>query len=659
MRLAVVVVVSGALMSCGGSPPRAKQVPVVASEQAEAAGERRPYAELSTTVPDGASPGFWLQMPAPLQIWPKLPELLKGGPSLAPFADAQAVARMVLGSEVGSVIDLSQPVDVLLPLPAGDDQRFFWSFRVRSPEAVLHGDAGLTLRRAAAGVWRIGPDAEPDAEVPEEDYEESEDYEAEAGEQPPAPLACQLRHFAQPVGFRVLCAGGAEELERHAPFAAHIAALPVSRADLHAEIGGPPYRALLDGMVKNAREKASEGAGEAERLGTDIANSLLEGFAQNEKLSLDLSLAPDKVLAKLDLAFPAAAGSQPFEAWLGRSADDRLPASFALLPPDNDFALGFGGLGKQTTQLLLKLGLERLMTSLDSSFVVSPKDRVEIAAALGGVVPEDARFSLAVGRDRAAAARVLDSDKLISADRAGKKLPAALASELQATLWGWCVIGVEVAPASYLAAVERLFRSTKLSTPERPGAREQENSRQSSNLRRGGKVAGLPPTTLHIVDDVRPRAKYRPPADGSAPPVLAHDTHYLFVPDGARVWIVLARSEAIAAERARALLRRGQGTGLRGAEPAPTSSIAALAMSVDYLAGGDLDWNNEGQRVVARHILRVTSDFPHGGKTRFPLQVDVVPRQGPGPGAAWHLELRTELPPSTLEELAAWRGLAQ
>jgi hypothetical protein len=649
MRLALVLLVAlGGMLSCGGSAPTAKPVPLGDSEPADEAAERRPYAEFCATRVADASPGFWVQVPAPLAIWPKLPELLKGSPGLAPFADAQALARLVLGSEVASVIDLSQPVDVLLPMPAADEQRFSWSFRVRSPDAVLHGEAGLTLRRAAPGVWRIGPDLDLEPQLPEEDRDAQDEYdEEEVGQQPLPPLTCQLRHFAEPVGFRVICAGSADDVEPLAPFIAHVATSPVGRADLHAELGGPPYRALLDSMVQAIRDEPREGMSESEQLGADMARAALSGFAQHQALSLDVSLTDGKVLATLDLAFPSQPGSALFEAWLGGHQAEQLPASFAKLPPDSDLALGFSGLGTSTTQSLLEVGLERFMSSLDDTLIIAPQAREQMLAALRGALPEDARFSLAVGRDRTTAARVLDSDQLISADKAGKKLPAALASELQAAMWGWSVIGVEIAPAKYLPAIERLFKASQLPAPERPGVADQGNARERSLLKRAATPPGLPRGSLHFIDQVRPRAKYRAPADGSAPPVLGHDGHILIVPDAERVWIVLARSQALAVARAQQVLR--------AAAPEAGQSLGALSMNVGYLAGGDLDWDTERERTLARQLLQLARDLPYGGKSRLPIWLDVVPRVRAGAG--WHLQLRTELTPQAMEELLAWRGL--
>ena len=288
------------------------------------------------------------------------------------------------------------------------------------------------------------------------------------------------------------------------------------------------------------------------------------------------------------------------------------------------------------------------MSSLDDTLIITPKAREEMIAALRGILPEDTRFSLAIGRDRAAAARVLDSDQLISADRAGQKLPAPLARELQAALWGWCVIGLEVTPATYLPAIERLFKASQLPAPERPGVAEQDNARERSLLKRGATPPGLPRGSLHFIDQVRPRAKYRPPPDGRAPPVLGHDGHILVVPDAGRVWIVLARSQALVVERAQQVLR--------GAAPAAVvPSLGALSMNVDYLAGGDLDWDTERERTMARHQLQLTRDFPYGGRSRLPFWLEVVPRAHPGAG--WHIRVRTELTPQALEELIAWRGL--
>jgi hypothetical protein len=130
--------------------------------------------------------------------------------------------------------------------------------------------------------------------------------------------------------------------------------------------------------------------------------------------------------------------------------------------------------------------------------------------------------------------------------------------------------------------------------------------------------------------------------------VLGHDGHILVVPDAGRVWIVLARSQALVVERAQQLLR--------GAAPAAVAeALGALSMTVDYLVGGALDWDTERERMMARHQLQRARDFPYGGKSRLPLLLDVAPRAHPG--AAWHARVRTELTPQAIDELMAWRGL--
>jgi hypothetical protein len=94
---------------------------------------------------------------------------------------------------------------------------------------------------------------------------------------------------------------------------------------------------------------------------------------------------------------------------------------------------------------------------------------------------------------------------------------------------------------------------------------------------------------------------------------------------------------------------------LRAAAPEAAQSLGALSMNVGYLAGGDLAWDTERERTLARHLLQLARDLPYGGKSRLPIWLDVVPRVRAGAG--WHLQLRTELTPHALEELLAWRGL--
>jgi len=197
---------------------------------------------------------------------------------------------------------------------------------------------------------------------------------------------------------------------------------------------------------------------------------------------------------------------------------------------------------------------------------------------------------------------------------------------------------VDEPPARYLAAAKRAYRAGKLKWRDRPG-REQKNKRSDSDfVSLSGAPRGLPRDTLHIVSAVRPNRKYVPPADGSAPAILPYDEHMLLVPDEQRVWIVYARSEALAVKQAQALL---SSRASREAAKVPNGVLAA-ALQVALFGVSEIHGDSKSERKAARRVLAAIDRAPGRAQLPVPLLMQVLPRQD-APGFVMRFESSAQL----------------
>ncbi len=625
------------LVGCGAAPKRVaveKPVPgVVAVEE-----ERTPYAELASQPVAAELDGVWVRVESMKRTFDGLPSLVKGTAPLARLRDLVEGRSGLLPADVAAVIDPARPIDLTMPLSLtlGVDAPI-WAFHVRSDDAIAQGEAGLTLRRVRPGVWNMGgvvtarPQAEPgyddDSEPPEEGDEPPEDAT------PPAePVSCQLWHLPAPVGYRVVCSQSLEAIEHTAGFLLSPARASSAARDLHLELAGPSYANACQHFLQiaNQGEKAKSSA---ERSGEQLAKQLFGALFEHDRLTLDVTVDNLRAQAQLELVYGEHLSSPGFAEWLAQSAKATLPSSYARLPSDSQLSVGLN-LGATVVPFLLG-EFER---SIDEETLTPPAQKRELLEALRGIFPVDGRASFAMGMDVSAALAALDSPAVQLADDADKPLRPAAVAQLQAALGGWVVIGLEEPPARYLAAAKRAYRVGKLKSPDRPG-REEKNRRSDSNLvSQSGAPRGLPRDTLHFVDAVRPSRKYVPPADGSAPPILPYDGHILLVPDEQRVWIVYARSEAVAVKQAQALL--GSRTSREGAK-VPNGMLAA-ALQIALLGVPDVHADSKSERKAARRLLAAIDRAPGRAQLPVPLLVQVLPRQD-APGFVMRLESSAQL----------------
>lgn len=612
------------LMGCGAAPkPVAVTTPTVTAAPVEE--ERTPYADLAPQPAAAELDGVWARVESLKRSFEGLPNLVQGLPPLASLQDLVQGRASFLPADVAAVIDPSQPIDVSMPLSfaLGVDAPV-WAFHVRSADAIAQGAAGLTLRGVRPGVWDVGSvvSAPPPAESEpgyDDDSEPSEDEDEASEDAAPtfAPVSCRLWHLPAPVGYRVVCSQSVEAIERTAPFLLSAARAKHAARDLHLELSGPSYAKACERLMQTLKQ-GEQPHTSAEHTGQRVVEQLFGALLEHERLSLDLTLDNLRAQAQLELVYGEQPSTPGFAKWLEQSSRATLPAGFARLPSDSRLNLGFN-LGPSVVSFLMN----EIEGVIDEDTLTSPTEKRQVLEALRDLLPADGRASFAMGLDVPAALEALDNPAVQLADDADKPLRPAAIAQLQAALGGWIVIGVEEPPARYLAAAKRAYRAGKLPWRDRPG-HEQKNKRSSSDLvSLSGAPRGLPRETLHVVSAVRPYPKYSPPADGSAPAMLPYDEHLLLVPDEQRVWIVYARSEAIAVKRAQALLSSNSRP---GAAPAPPGVLTA-AMQVALFGLSKVHGDSKSERIAARRVLAAIDRAPGRAQLPVPLGLQVLPRQ--------------------------------
>jgi hypothetical protein len=601
--------------------------------------ERRPYAELvAPSAPEAAeSPGIWLQVAQPDVLLKLLPDSIQARPGVRAMADIGPAVSGIFGADVGAIIDLSQPFELATPIDAvGFHPVPVFAFRVRSPEAIEQGQAGLTLRRVAAGTWRLGDDAPaplvPENDEPEEEEAAPDDEEGEMSEEPaPSVMPCWLAHAPPPVGYRVLCGEHAELVQSTASFLLRPQA--PQTADIHVELAGSAYRRVIERAltaVEAEGKTEAESLPAGEKLGRQAGLAMVRTLVAHEQLRLDVHVGKQGIELQLDIDFPESPQTAGLQRWALDLGSKRVPASFGLLPGDSGVALSFVGLGKETTSSFLQLLQSALISDMAQEFVLSAKQVHELNEAFIGIVPADAHFSVAAGADVDAIDSVLHGDAVRGADAHWRPLTAGAIKDLQEALGGWVTIGLDVSPKEYLPAVERMLRANAMGMRRRPGMPKKDNEREDSHLKqRPLSVRGLPSGTLHVVDSVRPAKTYRPPLDGSEPPILPFDRHWLVVPEGQRVWIVGARSEALAGARALSVLRGGSRLAARSElqQLAERPLLAAVSFSPAGARLQSLDWDSVQERDLARLHFRFSGKMLHTATTPMLITVEAVPHQ--------------------------------
>jgi hypothetical protein len=167
---------------------------------------------------------------------------------------------------------------------------------------------------------------------------------------------------------------------------------------------------------------------------------------------------------------------------------------------------------------------------------------------------------------------------------------------------------------------------------------------------------GLPATTLHFVDDVRPAKDYVPFVHGYEPPVLPYQRHWLFVPDGVRTWIVVGASEGVAGARALELLSGAQRLSAR--DEVKTALERPLLSALWFsMAGWSLqqqEWDAKSQRDRARHRLELLAGAANGAAAPMLVTLEL---QRDAAAGGFAVRARSALDVAALTDVLTWKSM--
>ncbi|MGC4092783.1 MAG: hypothetical protein QM756_33850 [Polyangiaceae bacterium] len=302
---------------------------------------------------------------------------LAADPTLRGFGDPRAVAGLVLGGELTSLIDFDAPVDVLF-LPSPSERPSMVG--VARPVNAAQFDPrklGEMLRPLAPGRWQLHP--------------------ADGGEQ----LRCELWHVKPPVGYRVLCGLVAQGIEQAAPFLLGKLAVTESVADARVEMSQAFFKDAIAATPASEPEPAPDGtASSARERGRQLGKRWVESIAEAESIALNVQLSDENVELGLELDYDAKRASPLFQRWLLSSASQpALPPQFWQVLDESPIAFVSATTDAETTKQLTAYTGSSLGTLLSESL------------AEAGTTVEDLQRMQAAGGDsgaRRASLHVLD-----------------------------------------------------------------------------------------------------------------------------------------------------------------------------------------------------------------------------------------------------------
>jgi hypothetical protein len=522
---------------------------------------------------------------------------------------------ILAGGKLAEAIDLNRPIDVMAGIGAADEGKFALSFAAR-PAAQNE----LALRRVTRGRFAI--------------------------EEPPGRLfpACELWQVEAPIGTRIVCGGSAAALRDFGPELVGNAKERTS-ASFRLEVFGEAYRAVLSQAMAE-QEAEDQALPLSERSGAELGRKWMTTLLEGERVGFDITLGDKAIELAVDFGFHDR-NSPLFNSWLAASEKAQaVPDAYSALPPDAQVRGALSGVDTGTGRALRLEGVHQMVMAMEEDMVIPKTALGELERAVIGVLPERFRGVFALGQDLDAAGRLLAAE-----DKAG---PAP--RELEQAIEGWSIFGLEVEPSEYLRAVDDFVKVANYHFPDKvppsiAGAAPTPPptpNRSDSTLKRRPTPKGLPPGSLHLVDEVRPDPAYRAKAPSDLPPIRAFQRHMLVLPDGGWVWIVVSRSEAEALARARSVLDKpSRAVNARTLSREGMAFLGELSLAGAVTLG--LDVETPEQRADARTAFRRLQGLPGQGRAAIPMSLRVT-SSSEGGEAGYSMRAVGELSPAVVTD---------
>ena len=462
-----------------------------------------------------------------------------------PAPDGPAIAEYLTERSVGNLLDLDQPMDFAVGTAgSGMETRpvVVVSFAVRSADAARAAFQQMKLVPRPDGAVRI--EGLGDRSAPSDD----------------APH-CELGPAEGAAPTRLVCGRSDAALDSFSSYLRHAAARAVVASDFHAEI----RLAALKSRFAAQRDLGTRALSMlvASRMGSRSladAASLIGGNLTDfgfdvDTIALDAQLARTSGDLTLTARFVSSTSLFTRLATAHPERTDAPPAAFWQLPEDAQFACFYRGVDASDFAPVRDVVLKMIGEQLASDGVADA-DKSAVLAALAAMT-SSAPTVYASGIDVADVSAKVAHEK---ATRFGKDASAALAAkhDVAEAIPGYRVFGIDEPQAKFASAARDLVAAWA-----RPGIASAYKAKWPSLAAPTIKLAPLPTGALLPADSVHVIFEAYPVGSdprtlrlGAIPPP-AVGFHALFIPDGARTWVVFAASETMLVAKARAILPSG------------------------------------------------------------------------------------------------------
>jgi hypothetical protein len=571
--LAVAMLVLGA--GCGPAPvaDRTASAPLAIGPVSAPRAPSPPLPEAPPHAPEDL--GLLVRVSDPEQLARDVLTILPSSAAAAAL-DPTQLATVLLGADLGGLVDLAQPIDVT----SSANSSFVVSMAVKQDAEPKLG-AGRVLREEG-GLLHIGTPDDP---------------RAASGRMG----ACAFAGAAGRATTRLVCASDEAALAAFAAYLTrNVAAEPLD-VDARVTVPGRIFRDKRDATARAIGDAASA------RLGTALVERFLDEI---ERVDGNVRFGRTGVELGLDVRL-AARQSMLARVLVPRTAPTVPSRTFYRLPADALFALHTTGALAEDLAPLRKALAENLESSLVADGYQADKtrqlrERIESLVLTGGPLVLGA--GVAAGRDGA--------DKALAAfDSASPSERTRTETKARAALVRWVMLAVEEPSERWTAGLREIVRrGQEADKTRRPGSqssspRDPDGDHVDVRIGTLDPSLKLPKDTLHLEVLIAPRTRGKRPT---------RTAHIFVVPKGTSTWLGYSEDLLAITSRLRLALddTTEAGTLARSEEAASLRSRPALAAGLVSLAGiGYLASSTataDELRRAARSSARAASLGAHG-----------------------------------------------
>ena len=574
-------VLSASFAACGGQQPApVSPVPVASA---------KPSGSAPQVVPGLGGDTSAVPEPQNVVLVARVASLAKALRSVhtwsqLPMPKDDAITEMMTTEAVGGLVDLEQPVDLVLAVtPTGSriKQQMAVSAAIKDFEKAKSAfmehfklslmDGGM-LHVDGLGRPSSDDDDDDDDRAPKGSEKKKEDDDEDRRH-------CALAPAYGTPAVRLVCGWTLGGLKALGPYLTRTVPRTPPTTDFTMQLKTAPLKQMiadqkpmLRGLVgtligmRGVNRGVSDLAG---ALGMDLADMALDLDQANLEARLD------DAGAKVDVAVKFGGQSAALTKLAMQHPErvDVAPAAFWQLPGDAEFAVFHRGLDKPELDGARDLFANVIGSQLASEGVTDP-ERANVVDAFKKMT-SGAAAVFAAGLDTAKTRRAFaDQRQLDRYSYYRSSTPDATRIEARRAaaeaILGWSVFGIEEGAGKFTSAARDLvaaFNKPKIAT----ALKTKRKDGPLPAMRIGAAPKGAPKDTLHVEVDLYPYYVPPPPAPtpkpGATPPKPTDKDkdaakppkplriHVLVVPDGAsRTWIVVSADEALAAAKANAVL---------------------------------------------------------------------------------------------------------